>query len=276
MELLRGDIVGMIAGTEPLSRAVLQHAPTLKVVSRCGIGTDNVDLSAASELGIEVLNTPDAPSVAVAELTLGLILATLRRIAEADRAVRAGEWRPLMGRLLTGRVVGVVGYGRIGRKVSALARAFGARVLAHDIQPITPDGAVELCALDELLSSSDIVTLHLPSAPANRYFFNDARLSLMKRGAILINTARGELVDEQALARVLTSTHIAAAALDTFEQEPYSGPLRDFPQVTLTAHMGSYTEESRARMEEEAARNLLDALARHGLSPAAAATRLRA
>ncbi len=269
--ILREGVVGMVAGTEPLTRAVLTEAPDLKVISRCGIGLDNVDLAAASALGIDVLNTPDAPSAAVAELTLGLMLSALRRIAESDRALRAGQWRPLMGRLLAHRTVGVLGYGRVGRKVAALTAAFGARVLAYDVVPIESKAGIESAMLDELLAASDIVTLHLPASTESRHLINERTLGQMKTGSILVNASRGSLVDEAALFQALSSGRLASAALDTYEREPYSGPLSGLPQVVLTAHMGSAAEEARAHMEEEAVRNLLDALGRHGLlgTPAA-------
>lgn len=272
IDLLRDpDVVGMIAGTEPLSRATLEQAGALKVISRCGIGMDNVDLGAAKALGIEVLNTPDAPTDAVAELTLGLILAALRRIGEADRNMRAGVWRPLMGRLLAARTLGILGYGRIGRRVATLAQAFGARVLACDVCEFEPAPRVERTSLDDLLTACDIVTLHMPSAPRKEAVITKEKLALMKRGAILVNTSRGDLVDEVALAEALSSGHLAGAALDTYAVEPYSGPLTTLAQVTLTAHMGSYAEEARATMEEEAARNLLRALTARrlvGVAPA--------
>lgn len=258
--LLADGVVGMIAGTEPLSRRVIGAARDLQVISRCGIGLDNVDLQAARERGIDVYNTPEAPSQAVAELAIGLALAALRRIAEADRALRQGAWKPLMGRLLGSCAVGVLGYGRIGRKVAMLARAFGARVLAHDLRESDRQPGIEFCTLDALLACADILTLHLPSGPATRHLINRERLARMKPGAILVNTARGDLVDEQALFAALECGRLSAAALDCFEIEPYSGPLCDLPQVVFTAHMGSYAAESRAVMEEEAAQNLLAGL----------------
>lgn len=258
--LLGPGVVGLIAGTEPLSRRVIGAARDLQVISRCGIGIDNVDLQAARERGIDVFNTPEAPSQAVAELAVGLALAALRRIAEADRALRQGVWKPLMGRLLGGREVGILGYGRIGRRVAALARAFGARVLVHDLREPERTPGIEFCTLDALLGSADLLTLHLASGPGTRHLINRERLARMKPGAVLVNTSRGDLVDEKALIEALESGRLAAAALDTFEAEPYSGALCRLPQVVLTAHMGSYAEESRAVMEEEAARNLL-----HGL-----------
>jgi D-3-phosphoglycerate dehydrogenase len=263
--LLDDDVVGMVAGTEPLTRRVLAGARGLKVVARCGIGLDSVDLAAAGELGIEVTNTPDAPSAAVAELTLGLMLDQLRRISRADRQIRAGQWKPLMGGLLAARTVGVVGYGRIGRRVSKLVQAFGARVLATDAAGVQPDGIAEPCALERLLAEADVVTLHMPSQKGAGHFLDAARIGRMKRGAVLVNTARGGLVDEDALAEAIREGRLGGAALDTYEKEPYSGPLAELPQVVLTAHMGSYAEESRGIMEREAADNLLKGLAARGL-----------
>ncbi|MBE7423354.1 MAG: Hydroxypyruvate reductase [Bacteroidia bacterium] len=263
--LLGDDMVGMIAGTEPLTRRVLSGARGLKIVSRCGIGLDSVDLAAAAEFGIEVTNTPDAPSAAVAELTLGLMLDQLRRISQADRQIRTGQWKPLMGGLLAARAVGIVGYGRIGRRVAKLAQAFGARVLATDAAGVQSDGVAEPCALERLLTEADIVTLHMPSQKGAGHFLDAARLGMMKRGAVLVNTARGGLVDEAALAQAIRDGRLGGAALDTYEKEPYAGPLAELPQVVLTAHMGSYAEESRGIMEREAADNLYKGLAARGL-----------
>lgn len=263
--LLADDVIGMIAGTEPLTRRVLAGAKGLKVVSRCGIGLDSVDLAAARELGIEVINTPDAPSVAVAELTLGLMLDQLRKISQADRLIRDGKWKPLMGGLLSKRTVGIVGYGRIGRRVARLVHAFGSRVLATDAMPIEPDGIAEPCPLERLLTEADVVTLHMPSQKAGVHFIDAARIGMMKRGAVLVNTARGGLVDEDALALAIREERLAGAALDTYEREPYAGPLTDLHQVVLTAHMGSYAEEARGIMEREAADNLFKGLAARGM-----------
>ena len=201
----------------------------------------------------------------MAELTLGLMLDQLRRISQADRQIRAGQWKPLMGGLLAARTVGIVGYGRIGRRVAKLAQAFGARVLASDALGFEPDGIAEANALESLLAQADIVTLHMPSQKKAGYFFDAARIGLMKRGAVLINTARGDLVEEAALAQAIRDGRLGGAALDTYEKEPYAGPLAELPQVVLTAHMGSYAEESRGIMEREAADNLYKGLAARGL-----------
>jgi len=272
--LLEGGFVGMIAGVEPLTRKVLCGAKGLKIISRCGIGLDSVDLEAANELGIKVFNTPDAPSLPVAELTLGLMLNLLRRVSEADREIRRNNWRPLMGGLLSGRTVGLIGFGRIGKKVAQLVQAFGAKVMVYDISPPASTTGVASCSLDSLLEESDIVSLHLPYTAANRHLLNAARIASMKPGAILINASRGGLIDETALLEALNEGRLAGAGLDAFEQEPYAGPLTALPQVLLTAHMGSYASEARARMEAEAADNLVRGLVDCGLLPPDALRRI--
>lgn len=258
-------LVGMIAGVEPLTRAALAGAKDLCVISRCGIGMDSVDLAAAEELTILVRNTPEAPSMAVAELTLGLMLDMLRRIAQADRKIRAHGWQQIMGNLLAAQTVGIVGYGGIGRRVARLAQAFGARVLACDSRPVMAETGVEICSFDKLIAESNIVSLHLPYTPENHHLINASTLSRMKPGAMLVNAARGGLVDEVALHAVLKANHLAGAALDCFETEPYDGELAHLEQVLLTAHMGSYAKESRLLMEHEAADNLLQGLQVKGL-----------
>jgi D-3-phosphoglycerate dehydrogenase len=264
-ELLEGNVAGLIAGVEPLTRNVLSKARELKVISRCGIGMDNVDLGAAEERGIRVYNTPGAPVAAVAELTLALMLGLLRRIGAADRGIRQGEWKQLMGNLLAFQTVGIIGFGRIGRRVAELVHAFGAKVLAHDKLAQQVPGYCEAVSLETLLRRADIVTLHVPFAPELRHLIGRAQFAQMKRGAFLVNAARGGLVDEAALLEALQSGQLAGAALDTFEEEPYRGPLATLPQVVLTAHMGSYARESRIQMEQEAAHNLLLGLTALGM-----------
>ncbi|MEK7234707.1 MAG: phosphoglycerate dehydrogenase [Elusimicrobiota bacterium] len=251
--------VGLFAGIEPLTAKALEaSASHLKVISRCGIGLDTVDLDAAKRLGIKVFNTPDAPSQAVAELTIGLMLAVLRRIAEADAAVRRGDWKTMMGRLLGSRTVGVVGLGRIGSRVAKLASAFGSPVLAYEPRDAAAAPAgTKRASLEEVLKGSDIITLHVPMSPENKNLIDASRIAAMKPGAILINASRGGLVDEAALLQALKDKRLSGAGLDTFEGEPYKGPLKELPQVVLTPHMGSAAEECRSRMEREAADNLI-------------------
>jgi D-3-phosphoglycerate dehydrogenase len=250
--------VGLIAGLEPLNARVLRSAPTLRGIARVGIGLDTVDLSAAAELGIHVMNTPEPPAQAVAELTMGHILGMLRHIARVDRAIRAGNWKGEFGALLASKTVGIIGYGRIGRRVATLLEAFGAEVIVHD--PHVMDAGATLVSLDELLSTSDIVTLHVPYSSENHHLLNQQRIAMMKPGAIIVNIARGGLIDEVALANALQSGALAGAALDCFEDEPYSGPLTSFNNVQMTAHMGTYAIETRGQMERQAAAQLVEHL----------------
>jgi D-3-phosphoglycerate dehydrogenase len=259
-EMIR-DVDALVAGTEPLNARVLENAPQLRVISRVGVGLENIDLNAALRLGIVVRNTPDALTDPVAELTLAGILNVLRHIGEMDRAMRNGEWTRKMGAMLRGRTVGIVGLGRIGRRLAQLLEPFQVRLLASDR---APDHAAarrvntRLVPLDQLLTESDVVTLHIPGG--ERPVLGAAELRRMKRGAILINASRGGLVDEDALLEALRDEHLSGAYLDTFQDEPYEGPLRELPNVLLTPHAGSYAAEARVRMEREAVQNLLDAL----------------
>ena len=257
-ELLSPDIVGMIAGVEPLTRNVIEKAENLRVISRCGAGLDSIDMAAANDFGITVLNTPDAPAVAVAELTIGLILDALRGISLQDRALREKGWTRPMGGLLGARTVGIIGFGHIGSHVARYAAGFGTKILAYDTfaSQKTSDIA-EFVELDDLLSNADIISLHIPISADTHHLINRARLQQMKKGAILINTARGGLVDEQALYENLKSNHLAGAALDVYKEEPYTGFLTKLDNITLTAHIGSYAKETRIKQETEAAGNLL-------------------
>ncbi len=263
--LLQGGAIGLIAGIEPLTRRVFEAAPQLRVISRCGAGLDSVDLAAAKQHGITVLNTPEAPAQAVAELTLAYILTLLRQISTIDTAVRNGEWPRTQGRLLAAQTVGVIGLGHIGRRVARLCQAFEATVIAHDpfVQQ-APDG-ITLMPLPQLLASADIVTLHVPYSTELHHLLDAKAFAAMKPEAIVINAARGGLVDEAALATALTTDTIAAAALDVFEQEPYHGPLTACHNTILTSHIGSLARESRQRMEIEAAENLLQGLRQNSL-----------
>ena len=254
--------VGLIAGLEPLTEAVMQGAVAhLQVISRCGTGLDNVDLPAAKRLGIAVLNTPAAPAEAVAELSLGLILALIRNVVAHDQMVRSGTWKKRMGLLLSEITVGIVGLGRVGRRVAAILRPLGTKVVATDVLPdhdwIAAHG-VSLMTLPQLLAASHVVSLHLPYASGDLHrLMNAERIAAMKPGSFLINTSRGALIDEQAVSDALHSGHLAGAAIDTFEQEPYTGLLVQAPNVILSPHAGSYARATRNRMELEAAQNLV-------------------
>jgi len=259
-EMMDDSVVAMIAGTEPLTAAVLEKATGLKILVRCGIGLDNVDLEAAKKLGIKVFNTPDAPTRSVAELTLGHILSLLRRIPESDRSIRNGQWQPLMGSLLYGRTVGIIGFGRIGKMVGNLLTVFGTKILIHDDFAQETNRDLNFVSKGEIFSKSDIVTLHVPYNKENHHLVNAEMLSKMKSSAYLVNISRGGLVDDNALYRAIRENKIAGAALDCFEEEPYTGPLVTCDQVQVSAHMGSYASQSRVKQEKDACTVLMDEL----------------
>ena len=260
---LQGDAIGLIAGLEPLNAQVLSAARRLKVIARVGIGLDTVDLDAARAQGIAVFNTPEPPARAVAELTIGHILGMLRKIAPVDRAIRNGEWKGQFGQLLAGKRVGIIGFGRIGRKLSELLVAFDVDVIVHD-PFVQHASSVTFVDLQTLLATSDIVTLHVPYTPANHHLIGAEEIASMRSASYLVNIARGGLIDENALVSALESGHLAGAALDCFEVEPYTGPLKNLDNVVMTAHMGTYATETRGQMEREAARQLVTHLRQIG------------
>jgi D-3-phosphoglycerate dehydrogenase len=263
-ELVATDVIAILAGLEPLTDRVLSNAKSLRVIARCGTGLDSVDLQAASRLGIDVFNTPDAPTQAVAELTIAHMLNSLRHISTTDSNMRSGKWTPTMGSLLATKTVGLIGVGRIGSAVAKLAQAFGARVIGFD-PVVSSHNSVELLSLDEVLDQSDIVSLHVPINDQTHHILNANTISRMKPGSIVVNVSRGGLINESALHDALKSQHLSGAALDCFEDEPYSGPLLQLPGVHVTAHMGSYARETRDLMEVEASTNLVNGLRKRGL-----------
>lgn len=260
IELLPG-IAGLIAGLETIDREVMERS-TLKVISRCGAGISNVDLKAAQELGIDVLNTPTAPAVSVAELTVGCLLSLLRNVPEMDDLLHKGSWAKKIGRQLSGLNVAVIGYGNIGRKVCQLLTAFGAKILVVDPILKEPPPDLELLRLNEALARADVITLHLSG---DECILGKKEFDLIKKGVYILNAARGGLIDEKALIGAIEEGKVAGAWLDTFEKEPYNGPLTQYKQVILTPHVGSYTLECRKQMETEAAANLINAFKKRGL-----------
>jgi D-3-phosphoglycerate dehydrogenase len=251
-------VVGVIAGTEKLTAELLRALPELKCISRVGVGMDSVDVAAATQLGITVVNTPDAHVDAVAELTLAGILAILRKVPQADASIRGGAFDKPMGRLLRGKTVGLVGHGRVARALAGLLAPFDTPIIACD--PVPASAAVRYIELDELLREADIVSLHLPYVPAAHHLIGEVELSRLRPEAIVVNTARGGLIDEAALLRHLEAHPRAGAYLDCFETEPYRGALARLPNVVLTSHIGGYAREARVRMETEAVENLLRVL----------------
>lgn len=241
---------------------VMAALPDLKHIAILGTGTDNVDLEAATKHGIVVTNTPGASTVSVAELSIALMFAAARHVATADRAIRSGKWQHIQGIELRGKTIGVVGLGAIGQEVAAMARAFGMKVVAwsltRDEERARRIGA-ELVELDELLNVSDVVSLHLRASAQTTGIIGARELSLMKPTAILVNTGRGALVDEVALADALASGRLGAAGLDAFVQEPLpaDSPLQKLENVVLTPHFAWVTAEATGRLRQMPVDNLI-------------------
>lgn len=256
------DIDAIIAGTEVISEEVMQHAPKLKLISRVGIGLDGVDLNAARSQGIEVAYTPDAPSPAVAELAIGLMIAGLRKVCLADSEIRAGMWNRYLGRRLGGSVVGIIGAGRIGSRVLDHLRPFGCKkILVNDIrQNVSSDALFEMCSKERIFSESDVITIHVPLTTETRNMITSREMQLMKKSVFLVNTSRGGIINEADLEHALTLGWISGAAIDVFSEEPYSGSLGKFPHCILTAHMGSMSQDCRTKMEVEATKAVADFL----------------
>ena len=229
----------------------LNNAPNLKVVGRAGVGLDNIDVNICTKRGIIVVNTPGANANSVAELVFSMLLSLARKIPEAQVSIREGKWERenMTGIELMGKTMGVIGFGRIGRHVCKLALSFSMNVIAHD--PYLKEADVKLVSLEELLDEADIVSLHIPLTNGTRSFMNSEKFSMMKKGSILINTSRGEIVDENSLIEELRNGRLAGACLDVREMEPpVPGELEKLPGVILTPHIGSFTVESQARTLE--------------------------
>jgi len=243
-----------IAGVESYDAATLAALPHARCISRCGVGVDAIDLEEARRRGIAVLNTPDPPTSAVAELALTMMLALSRDLPRQAVHARRKEWTRLDAHLLGASRVGLIGFGRIGQRVAALSRAFGAEVWATDpaCDPATADAlGVRLVSFDELLGHCRIVSIHAAQSMEVPLRLGAAELSRMLPGAVLISLARGGMVDEAALHDALTSGHLAGAGLDVYDEEPYRGPLCDLDTVILTPHSATLTRETRSVMERE-------------------------
>lgn len=262
------DADAAIAGArEPYSAATLAYAPRLRVISRVGVGYDNVDVAAATARGVVLALTPGTIEESVADLALALLLACARSLPAMNAGVHAGQWPRILGMELDGKCLGILGLGRIGRAVARRAQAFGMRVVAYD--PVADaayaqaHGITLLPGTDAVLAEADVVSLHLPMQPHLHGFVGRDFLARMRPGSILINTARGPLVDEAALAEALRSGHLRAAGLDVLAQEPIGAdnPLKGLPNVVLTPHVASYTAEAWTRMVTRAVDNALAVLA---------------
>jgi D-3-phosphoglycerate dehydrogenase / 2-oxoglutarate reductase len=272
-ESLKGLLAGaralIVRNQTKVTADVIAAAPQLRVIARAGVGYDNIDLAAASAAGVVVTYTPAANAVSVAELAIGLMLAFARNIPAAHSDTAAGGWNRIryMGRELAGSTLGVVGFGRIGQMTAKRAKALEMRILASDafLKPGAPPlsaMAAELLPLDELLAAADFVSIHVPLTPETDGLVGAAQLAKMKRTGVLINTSRGEVVDEPALLAALESKQIAGAALDVRRKEPpQPGPLEKLPNVVLLPHLGAFTHEAQARVIEAVCRDVGHVLA---------------
>ncbi len=250
LEMLSGCEVLVVRSATRVTKEIIDAGKQLKVIARAGVGLDNIDVKAAEARGIKVLNAPEAPTVAVAELVLAHMLAWARHLPRADSGMKAGRWEKaqLMGSELRGKTLGIVGTGRIGRAIGYRAKAFSMNLLAYDTRQ-SPEFAEQTGAkyvdLDTLLRESDFVTLHVPLIPETKHMISKRELELMKPTAVLINTSRGGVVDEGALAEALRTGKIAGACLDVYEREPpRDSPLLKLPNVMLTPHLGASTREA--------------------------------
>jgi len=257
------DVVGIVAGVEPLNKKVMDNLHNLKCISRVGVGMDSVDIDYAKQKGITVVNTPDGPTRPVAELTIALTMDILRGVSRADANIKNKIWKKEIGNLILGKTVGIFGFGRIGKETAKLFQGLGAGVTAYDLYPdnnYAAENGIKILSKEELFEQSDIVTVHVPGNKDKTPVINKEELALMKRSAYLINIARGGVVDEEDLFNVLKEKKIAGAACDVFSVEPYDGKLIELDNIILTPHLGSYAQEAKLKMEIEAVNNLINSL----------------
>jgi len=253
----------VVRSATKITRQVIEAASGLEIIVRAGIGLDNVDAEAAKEKNIKVANTPAATSISVAEHTFGLMLAAVRQHGRANLSMKEHKWekKTLSGTELFEKTLGLIGCGRIGHEVAKRAIAFGMKVVAYDIIPIKTDLAVKQVPLDELLAQADIVSLHLPLTPQSKHLISADQFAKMKNGVIVINAARGGVVEETSLLEALKSGKVRAAALDVFEKEPpVDFALIDHPNVIATPHIGSAAEEGQKRAGSEVVKILKEQL----------------
>jgi D-3-phosphoglycerate dehydrogenase len=258
---LVSDFDALIAGTESITEKVMARAKCLKLISRVGIGLDSVDLVAAERHGIKVSYTPDAPAPAVAELTLGLMLSLLRLIHVANAQMHRGEWQRHFGRRISEVTIGIIGAGRIGARVLRLVSALGCqRILVNDTRPescaVSPL-KLEWAEKETIYREADVISFHVPLTGQTKNMIRREHLLQMKKDAVLINTARGGIINETDLAAVMMSGHLSGAAVDVFDHEPYTGELALIERCLLTSHMGSMSVDCRTRMEIEATEEVI-------------------
>ena len=254
---------GIIAGVEPYDAIVLANIPNLKCISRAGVGIDNIDLEYAQEKNIKVRNTSNVVIRPVAELTLAMIFDLLRKTTFHTVLLKQNRWEKSAGNLLFGKTVGIVGTGRIGKAVAELLAKLGAIILAYDLAPDerwAGQNNVKYVTFESLLSSADIISLHISPSGDRSPLIGKEEIEQMRDGVSIINTSRGEFIDEMALCDGLATGQVGSAGLDVFPEEPYTGKLIEFDNVVLTPHIATLTIESRLEMEIQATQNLLEEL----------------
>ena len=265
-EQIKGFDCVVVRSATKITREVIQAADNLKLVVRAGVGLDNVDREAAEEKGVEVKNTPEAPTVSVAEMVFAMMFAMARNVTQADSSMKDERWekKKLAGTELWNKTIGIIGYGRIGREVAERAKAFDMKVCAYDvldIGQICMEMGTEKTELLDLIERSDYITVHVPLVPQTKGLFGEKEFALMKKTAFLVNTARGGVVDEEALLKALNDGEIAGAALDVFENEPpLDWELVKHPRLVATPHLASSTKEAQVRVGELTADKVIEGL----------------
>ncbi len=270
------DAVALVVRSETkVTAAMMAQAPRLKIIARAGMGVDTIDVAEASRRKIAVLTAPGANSNSVAEYTFALLLTLVRKVAGGSASLMSGKWdrKPYEGTELREKTLGLIGLGRIGSRVTSIARGFGMKVIAHDPGVAMEQAeslAVDLMPLDVVIQRSDILSLHAKMSPSTRHLIDERRLSLVKKGVLIVNTARGALIDDAALVKALQDGRVAGAALDVYDPEPLpaDSPLRTAPNVLLTPHLAASTAEAQTRVAVEIASSLADALLKGDLTAA--------
>lgn len=258
--LLQGSD-GVVAGTEPLTKKVLEKLPDLKVISRCGTATDNIDMETAKKQKIQIFNTPDIHVDAVAELAFAGTISLMRHLAISDMGIRAGNWKKKMGRSLFNKKVGLIGYGRVAKRFETMLKPFTQNIYFCDPYILNKhEYSDKYLEFENLLAQSDIISLHIPYTIENHHLINADNMKLVKSDALIINTSRGGLIDEDSLYSFLKNNPESGAYLDVFSEEPYSGRLIELENILLTPHIGTTTRETREEMEYQACFNLIKGL----------------
>ena len=260
---LSKDCIGIIAGTEKYSRKILKDLPRLRVISRLGVGMDNIDVEYAIKKNIAIFKTLQSPALAVAEMTVAHILNILRNVTNCNNNLKNGNWNKEMGSLFSGKTLGIIGLGAIGKELIKICKGFNLEVLAYDKfedKNFADAHAVKYVNLNKLLRESDIISIHLNLSKDTDKLIDKNKLKKLKKDAVIINTARGEIIDEVALKNHLENKLIQGAGLDVFSSEPYYGKLTNLKNVILTPHISSYAKEIRIKMELESSNNLIKGL----------------